>query len=76
MNEVKVNVAPTSTEGHFIEGAQKVVDIDRVKEIFFVEGESKLTTKNHTALERKESCLITCQNVYNPFSKMMERSRD
>ncbi len=72
----KVNVAPSSTEGHFVENANNVVDIDSVSEVFFVEGKSTLTTKNHTSLEMKEDCLITCQNVYNPFSKMFEKSRD
>lgn len=76
MTKTKVNVAPSSTEGHFIEDAVKVIDIDKVNEVFFVEGKSKLTTKNHTTLKNEESCLITCQNVYNPFSKMFERSRD
>lgn len=78
MNKVKerINVAPSSTEGHFIEEAINVVNLDNVKETFMVEGKSKLTTKNHTTLNIDEDCLITCQNVYNPFSKMFERSKD
>lgn len=72
----KVNVAPSSVEGHFVENAQQVIDLDRVNELFYVKGKSKLTTKNHTSLIIKEDCVISCQNVYNPFSRMFERSRD
>lgn len=72
----RVNVAPSSDEGHFIEEAKKVVQLDDVTEAFFVEGKSKLVTKNHTTLEIEEDCLINCQMVYNPFAKMYERSRD
>jgi len=74
--EKMVNVAPTSDEGHFVKGAKKVVNLDMVTEAFFIEGESELVTKNHTTLQQKEDCLIVCQQVYNPFSKMMERSKD
>ena len=76
MTKTKVNVAPSSTEGHFIEDARNVVNLNEVTETFLVEGKSRLTTKNHTSLEIEEDCLITCQNVYNPFSKMFERSND
>lgn len=78
MTEVssKVNVAPNSTSGHFIEGARKVVNLDEVNETFFVEGKSKMVTKNHTTLNIDSDCLITCQQVYNPFEKMYQRSRD
>lgn len=76
MNTTKVNVAPSSTEGHFVENAKKVVNLDNVTETFFVEGKAKLTTKNHTTLEIEEDCLITCQQVYNPFSAMFEKSND
>ena len=76
MSKTKVNVAPSSVEGHFVEEARNVVNIDNLTETFFVEGKSRLTTKNHTALELEEDCLITCQQVFNPFSKMFEQSRD
>lgn len=71
-----VNVAPTSTSGHFIKGAKNVVNIDDVNDVYIVEGESELTTANHTTLKQNKSCLITTQVVYNPFSKMFEKSRD
>lgn len=73
---LRKNVSPSSQEGHFIEGAKSVIDLDIVNETFLVEGKSKLTTKNHTTLENKESGVITCQRVYNPFAKMFERSKD
>lgn len=72
----RINVAPSSTEGHFVEKASKVVNLDKVNETFWVEGKSKLTTKNHTTLDMQEDCLITCQVVYDPFSKAFEKSRD
>lgn len=72
----KVNVAPSSDSGHYIEKAKQVINLDEVNETFFVEGESELTTANHTTLKNEESCLITCQNVYDPFAKAFERSRD
>jgi hypothetical protein len=74
--ETKINVAPSSTEGHFVKGAEKVVNLDKVNETFLVEGPATLETKNHTSLEMKESCLITCQVVYNPFEKMYSKSLD
>lgn len=74
--QVKVNVAPSSDEGHFVQGKAQVVMLDEVTESFRVIGESELVTKNHTTLQMKESCVVSCQQVYNPFSKMMERSRD
>lgn len=72
------NIAPSSTEGHHVKGAKKVVNLDKINETFFVEVEEGaiLETKNHTSLEIKESCLITCQVVYNPFSKMYNKSID
>lgn len=76
MLKEKVNVAPTSDSGHYVENAKSVVPLDEVTEAFFVEGESQLTTKNHTTLEMKDDCLINCQVVYNPFAKMYERSKD
>ena len=72
----KVNVAPSSSEGHFIEGAKQVVDLDKVNETFLVKGESKLTSKNHTTLELKEDCVITCQVVYDPFKEAFAKSKD
>lgn len=71
-----VNVAPSSTSGHFVQDAEKVVNLDDVAETFFIAGKSKLVTKNHTTLEQEESCLITTQVVYNPFAKMFEKSKD
>ena len=72
----KVNVAPSSTEGHFVQGAKNVINLDNVTEAFFVEGESELVTRNHTTLKQAHDCLINCQVVYNPFQKMFEKSRD
>lgn len=74
----KINVAPSSVEGHFIENAKEVINLDLVNETFFVESDKKtiLSTTNHTELEISEDCLITCQKVYNPFSKMFEKSKD
>lgn len=76
MKTTTINVAPSSTEGHFIKGAKQVVKLDAVNETFLVEGAATLETKNHTSLEIEEDCLITCQVVYNPFSKMFAKSRD
>lgn len=75
-NEVKVNVAPSSDEGHFVTGKVQVVMLDEITESFKVIGNSELITKNHTSLKMQEDCIVSCQQVYNPFSKMMERSRD
>ena len=74
--EEKVNVAPSSDSGHYIEKAKQVVNLDEVNETFLVKGESELTTKNHTTLKNQEDCLITCQQVYDPFAKSFEKSRD
>lgn len=73
---VRVNVAPSSTEGHFVNGAKQVVNLDKVNETFKVEGSCVLETKNHTTLEIEDDCLITCQVVYNPFSQMYSKSKD
>lgn len=77
-NEIStgVNVAPTSTSGHFIKGAKNVVNIDNINDTYFVEGESELLTQNHTTLKQDNSCLITTQEVFNPFLKMFEKSKD
>ncbi len=74
--EKKVNIAPSSTHGHFIEGANQVVNLDLVNETFLVKGESELTTNNHTTIKLKEDCLITCQTVYDPFTGAFNKSRD
>jgi len=74
--EQRINVATSSTEGHFVEGAIKVVALDAVNETFHVTGKSKLVTKNHTDLLMGSECVITCQQVYNPFTKMLEKSKD
>ena len=72
-----VNVASkVSTSGHFVQEARKVVNLDEVKDTYFVEGKSKLVTKNHTTLKQNKDCLITTQVVYNPFAKMFEQSKD
>lgn len=71
-----INVAPSSTEGHYIKGANKVINLDKINETFLVEGKAVLETKNHTSLEIEDDCLITCQVVYNPFAKMYTKSRD
>lgn len=71
-----VNVAPSSTSGHFINGANKVLNIDKEKEVYFVEGASSLTNVNHVTLVQKVSSLITTQVVFNPFTKMYENSKD
>jgi hypothetical protein len=76
MKNQPVNVAPSSTEGHFIKGAKRVVNLDAINETFLVEGPSVLETKNHTTLEIEKDCLITCQVVYNPFSNLYTKSRD
>lgn len=73
---LKENVAKNSTAGHYVEKAKKVVCLDNVKEAFFVEGNAELTTKNHTTLPLEKDCLIMPQQVYNPYSKSLERSKD
>jgi hypothetical protein len=72
----KINVAPSSTEGHYVKGAENVINLDNINETFLVKGNSTLVTKNHTTLEMKDDCLITCQQVYNPFEKISIKSRD
>lgn len=72
----KENVAKNSTAGHYIEKAKKVVCLDNIKEVYFVEGEAELTTKNHQTLPLEKDCLIMPQQVYNPYLKSLERSRD
>lgn len=73
----EVNVASKqSTSGHFAKGAKKVVMLNDITETSFIKGDSVLSTKNHTDLHMKSDCLITIQQVYNPFSKMFEKSKD
>lgn len=75
--EKQVNVASKeSTSGHFAKGAKKVVMLDKITETSFIEGDCILFTKNHTDLEMKSDCLITIQNVYNPLTQMLEKSKD
>lgn len=74
--ELEVNVAPSSTEGHFVKGAKQVIDIDAVSESFLVKGKSTLRSANHMTLTMPDSCIITCQMVYNCFEKAFEKSRD
>lgn len=74
--ETMHNVSPSSTEGHFVKGAKKVINLDNVNETFRVEGKSELVTKNHTTLEMNEDCLITCQTVFDPFAASFVKSRD
>lgn len=72
----RVNVAPSSDEGHYIEGAKQVINLDEFNETFAVKGKSKLVTKNHTTLENEEDCIITCQQVYDPFKNIRIKSKD
>lgn len=73
----RVNVASKeSTNGHWCKGAKKVVMLDEITETSFIEGDCILSTKNHTDLEMKSDCLITIQNVYNPLTQMLEKSKD
>lgn len=72
----KVNVAPSSTGGHFVKNAKQVINLDEVNETFKVEGSAILETENHTTVEIEEDCLITCQTVFNPLSKLYERVKD
>lgn len=72
----KVNVSPTLIVGHHVKDAKTVINLDEVNEIFSVKGKSELVTKNHTTLIMPESCIIICQEVYNPFTKTFEKSKD
>lgn len=73
----KINVASKeSTSGHFAIGAKKVVMLNKITETSFIEGDCILSTKNHTDLKMKSDCLITIQQVYNPLTKMLEKSKD
>jgi hypothetical protein len=72
----KINVAPSSTEGHFVKGSKNVIQMDDVTETFFIEGKSELVTKNHTTLKQEEDCLIISQQVYNPYTRKFELAID
>lgn len=72
----KINVAPSSTEGHYVKGAVNVVKLDEITESYYVKGKSKLVTKNHTDLEMEEDCMIICQQVLNPLTGLYEKSKD
>lgn len=72
----RVNVAPSSDEGHYVEKAKNIIDLDVTNETFIVEGESVLTTQKHTTLKMEEDCMITCQQVYNPLTKIFQKSLD
>ena len=74
--EKGVNIAPSSTSGHYIGEAKEVVELDKINETYWAEGPSKMVTENHHTLEIDESALITCQRVYNPFTSLYEKSRD
>lgn len=71
-----VNVAPSSTHGHFVHEADQVINLDLVNETFLVKGKSLLTSSNHTNLETQEDCIITCQTVYDPFEGKFNKSKD
>lgn len=75
---IGVNVATQSTSGHFVTLIErgKVICLDGVTETFYVKGKSKLVTKNHTDLQMESNCLIVPQQVYNPYLKSLERSKD
>ena len=75
-NKELVNIAPSSDNGHYVKNAKEVINLDEIQETFHVKGKSVLETKNHTTLELEEECLITCQTVYNPYTKLFEKSKD
>jgi len=74
--EVKENIAKNSTAGHYVEKAKQVICLDETKEAFFVEGDAVLTTENHCTLPMEKDCLIMPQQVYNPYTKQLQRSKD
>lgn len=76
MKTQKVNVANQSDNGHFVENADNVICLDENNEMFFVEGPSILTTKNHTTLKHEKSVFVWPQDVYNPYRQIMERAKD
>lgn len=74
--EKEPNVAPQSTKGHFIKNAKKVYCISEIKEAFFVEGDSIMTSENHGTTPIKDGSLNLPQQVYNPYLKALQRSKD
>jgi hypothetical protein len=74
----QINVAPSSSEGHFIEVREfpetkervNVVEIDKAEELFLVEvpeGETSIMkTKNHTDLPITQSAVKFSQYVFSP----------
>ncbi len=74
--EMKINIAPSSNNGHFITKTKKVIDLDLINETYLIEEPAELVTENHTTLIQEEKGLITCQVVYNPFARMFEKSKD
>ena len=73
---IKKNIAPSSDNGHFVEGKAQVIDLDVVNETFVVKGKATLTTANHTTLDLAENCIITCQQVFDPLKQAFQKSRD
>jgi hypothetical protein len=72
----RVNVAPTSTDGHFAVKHKRVVCLDANIGTFFIEGKAELRTAKHHTLPTEGNCLIMPQWVYNPYKQMMEKSKD
>ena len=73
---IKKNIAPSSDNGHFVEGKAQVIDLDAVNETYVVKGKATLTTANHTSLELEEDCIITCQQVFDPLKQAFQKSKD
>lgn len=72
----EINIAPTSDNGHFVIASENVIDLDQVNETFYSVGKSEMRTKNHTTLIQEKSCLITCQEVFNPLEQIFQKSKD
>lgn len=74
---METNVAKSSTKGHYVnKNSKPVICLDSTKEAFFVEGDAILSTENHQTLNMESDCLIMPQQVYNPYTKYFERSKD
>jgi hypothetical protein len=74
--EKGINIAPSSSHGHFVKSTIKVINLDKINETFLVEEPSILETNNHTTLEINEPCIITCQQVFNPFEQSFNKAKD